>query len=94
VILMTIHEECDVLAKQIGFDDADAFLGYCVLHSMTERALFNGPQIGALQVMAGYEEIGRENMTFKDAWRSCDLRDLVAEARVRMDQTNVLGAGI
>ena len=82
---MTTREEMDTLAKLHGWESADSFLGYAQLHSQTERALFNGEQIGLALALSG-EDLGRAEAWFqaKGQWRSVDLTDLVNKAYERM----------
>jgi len=75
------RERCNELARSVGFSDAEDFLGYCHLHSLTERALFNGTQIGTMQKMAGFDEQGDQWLAFPQRWESCDMRDIIAEVR-------------
>ena len=37
-----------------GFSGLEEFLGYCIIHSETERALFHVEHLNALYMMAGY----------------------------------------
>lgn len=61
------------------------FISYCEIHSQTERALFNGPQVARLIRLSG----GDEQMASvwesrgSDYWRSLDLSDLCGLARLK-----------
>lgn len=73
-----VTEHCPSLAP------LDDFLGYCVIHSMSERALFNGAQIGILQLLAGDKENSAHWLRNKNQWRGVDLSGLVKEARANV----------
>lgn len=61
----------------------EEFIGYCAIHSDTERALFNGPQVARMIRLAGRDEdLARIwESRGNGYWKSLDLSDLVAEAR-------------
>jgi hypothetical protein len=65
--------------------DDHEFIGYCEIHSTTERALFNSSQIARLLRLAGrYENAEEWEKLGGNQWRSVDLTDLCAEARQRI----------
>lgn len=67
------------------------FIGYCEIHSQTERALFNGPQVARLMRLAGKSHDGNVDLAAiwesrgSQYWRSLDLSDLCVIARCRLD---------
>lgn len=81
---MPLKEQFDILSKGIGFEDVEAFLGYVSIHSDTERALFNGTQIGTMLKMAGHDEKADAWLKYPKMFRSVDMNDLVKEARARL----------
>jgi hypothetical protein len=54
------------------------FIGYCELHSMTERRLFSAEQIGRLAKLAG-----KEVPIDLHGWYSVELSDWCKAARER-----------
>lgn len=63
----------------------EEFIGYCRIHSDTELALFNGPQVARMIRLAGEPE---ELATVWESrgsqyWRSLDLSDLCDKASLR-----------
>ena len=57
------------------------FIGYCEMHSMTERKLFSAEQIGRLAALAG-EDIP-EGLC---GWHSVDLSEWCLSARMRIQE--------
>jgi hypothetical protein len=55
------------------------FIGYCELHSMTERRLFSAEHIGRLAKL-----VGKEVPTDLHGWSSVDLSDWCKVARERL----------
>lgn len=58
------------------------FIQYCRIHSTTERALFNAPQVARLCRLAGEDALAARWAELPDNhWRSLDLTDLCDQAR-------------
>jgi hypothetical protein len=107
---MTLIQQCDEIARAAGWKDADDLIGYAAIHSDTERALFNGKQIGALQKMCGIctddAELvasGERWLASPDTWRSVDFGSVCREIRGALNaerengallQESTFGAGI
>lgn len=61
----------------------EEFIGYCEIHSQTQLALFNGPQVARMIRLAGEgEDLARIwESRGSDYWKSVDLGDLCEKAR-------------
>lgn len=71
-------------SKTVGFDTPNAFLSYCVVHSETQRHLFNGKQVNYLHELADEQKLAVAD----DSWFAANqdyIKPLVNKARTLHD---------